>query len=254
MAIIGDLADLGVPDLLYMFKMRTMSGRLTVEMDGERADLVLEHGSLVRVSSNRVSQRVGDLLVQLGHLELSDIEALVAEQARAGGTNPLGALLVERKLVTPADLEAILLCQAEEILLRLLTWTEGAFEYWPGPPPASAVPLPEINVERLILEAFRQADDWEAVRQRVPSLDVALSIVPGAAARADASIREMIVLASLRRGAVTPRDVARVTRLSEVEVVRLVDALASRGVIGVRPVRLTGPLAMSALAGAQVGD
>jgi hypothetical protein len=37
-------------------------------------------------------------------------------------------------------------------------------------------------------------------------------------------------------------------------VVRLVDALASRGVIGVRPVRLTGPLAMSALAGAQVGD
>ncbi len=237
MAAAGDLADFGPSDLLYMIKMRGMTGRLTLQRGEDDATLSFQQGRLVRVTSSRISQRLGELLVYLGRLSEEQLGTALARQAARPGAEPLGALLIGQGLVTSADLDEVLRCQAEEILLRVLAWAEGTFAYEPEPETGLAVPLPEINVEQLILEAVRQGDEWEAIRRRIPSLDCGVTVCsqPSLALAEPLSLKASIVVASIARGASRLRDVAEVTRLAEREVIRLVDELAGQGVVTVTP-------------------
>lgn len=235
MAVAGDLADFGVPDLLYMIKMRGMSGRLTLRRGDDDAALHFQGGRLIRVASSRVSQRLGELLVYLGRLTEEQLSAALTLQTERRGAESLGALLIGQGLVTTDDLDDVLRCQAEEILYRVLAWAEGHFDYAPTTEATAAVPLPEINVEKLILEAIRQGDEWEELRRRIPGLDCAVLLngQPTDALFAPLSLKESIVVASVARGATSLREVAQATRLAEPELLRLVDELANRGVLTV---------------------
>ena len=73
MAILGDLADLGVPDLVFLIKTRAMTGELLLERAGDDARLTFDTGRLVHITSAFVSQRLGELLVHLGRLTTSQL-------------------------------------------------------------------------------------------------------------------------------------------------------------------------------------
>lgn len=253
MAVAGDLADFGVPDLLYMVKMRGLTGRLMLQRGDDDAVLHFQDGRLVRVASARVSQHLGELLVYLGRLTEEQLGQALALQSVRQETEPLGALLIEHGLVTPEDLDDVLRCQAEEILYRVLAWSDGTFAYAAASETGPAVPLPEINVEKLILEAVRQGDEWEAIRQRIPSLDCRVTLVKRGTGplTLPLSLKESMVVASIARGATQLRAVAEATRLTEAELVRLVDEMVSRGVVEVAapvsPAVMPGRLSKSGL-------
>lgn len=237
MAIAGDLADLGAADLLYLIRMRRMSGELRLQRGDEDACLAFEQGRLVRVTSSVVSQRLGELLVHLGRLTEEQLAQALADQAREPALRPLGAQLIEQGLISAGDLTEVLTCQAEEILYRVLTWPDGAFAYTARPVTDRAVPLPEINVERLVLDAVRLADEHEAVRLRIPSLEYQVVIRghPEDFATDPLTLKEAIVVASIERGAQTVREVAETTRLAEVELFRLIDDLCRRDLLELVP-------------------
>lgn len=170
MAVAGDLADLGLSDLLIIFKMRASTGVLVVFSGNEGVNLHLEQGRLVRVSSTQVTQRLGERLYQVGKLSEHQLAEALRVQASGQGSVPLGTLLIQLGMVTPADLEDVLEGQAKEILYRALVWTDGSFSFNPAPSAAGAVPLPDINIDSVILDAMRRADEWEAERKQVTTL------------------------------------------------------------------------------------
>jgi len=67
-AIIGDLTDLRLPELFSLISLRGMSGQLVLQRREDDAVLEFQDGQLVRVLSSRVSQPLGELLVQRGTL------------------------------------------------------------------------------------------------------------------------------------------------------------------------------------------
>jgi len=237
MAIAGDLADLGTADLLFLIRMRGMTGELLLQRGDEDACLVFEQGRLIRATSSAVSQRLGELLVHLGRLTEPQLAQALADQVRDPALRPLGARLVEQGLISDADLADVLTCQAEEILYRALAWQDGTFTFVTRPVASRAVPLPEINVERLVLDALRLADEHEAVRRRIPGLDYQVVIRSHAddMATDPLTLKESIVIASIERGAQTVRAVAEATRLSEVELLRLIDTLCQRNLLELVP-------------------
>jgi hypothetical protein len=233
MAIVGDLADLGTPDLLYLIKMRGMTGELFLRRGDEDARLSFEGGRLVHVTSSLVSQRLGELLVHLGKLTEPQLDQALADQALDPTGPPLGARLVDQGMVDEGDLAEVLTCQAEEILYRVLAWPDGGFTYTTREVTNGAVPLPEINVERIVLDAIRLADEYETMRARIPSLDceVVVHAHGDDVSTPPLTLKESIVIASIERGARTLYQVAEATRLAEVELIRLVDDLLRRDLL-----------------------
>ncbi len=122
MAIIGDLHDIGLPDLLSLLTLRRMTGQLMLQHSDDDAVLEFQAGRLVRVTSSYLSQPSGDLLVQCGALSPQHLAEVVERQASRPGRALFGTLLLEHSLVPRAELEAVLVYQAQEILTRVVTW------------------------------------------------------------------------------------------------------------------------------------
>lgn len=165
MPILGTLEDMSLPDLFAILIMRGATGRLAVEYTGERALLYFESGRLVFASSSTIGQRLGEVLIEQGKLTPETLQmALDWQKFIHGDTPTLGALLIEQRLITKGDLEAALIRQAEQILFHVLVWSSGRFTYRAGPLTSNSTPLPMLNLEQLILEAVRRADEraWQA--------------------------------------------------------------------------------------------
>jgi hypothetical protein len=141
--------------------------------------------------------------------------------------------LLKQGLIAADDLAEVLTCQAEEILHRVLAWQEGSFLMTTRPVVIEAVPLPEINIEALVLNAIRLADEHQTIRSRIPTLDCGVAVRDhrDATGASGLSLKERIVIASIQRGAGSLRQVADMTRLTEFELLRLVDDLVRRDVL-----------------------
>jgi hypothetical protein len=170
MPILGTLDDLSLVDLVSVLTMRRATGRLAVDRSGERALLYFEDGRLVFVSSSSIGQRLGEVLIEQGKLTPETLQlALDWQQFISRDIPTLGALLLDQRLITKDDLRQALIEQAEQILFHILLWPNGRFEYRSGPIVSNSIPLPSLNVEKIILEAVRRADERDGQVAAAPS-------------------------------------------------------------------------------------
>ncbi|MCC6626060.1 MAG: DUF4388 domain-containing protein [Chloroflexi bacterium] len=238
MALNGDLRDLSLPDLFYIFQMRGMSGRLALQADHDDAVLYFQRGKLVYIASSHVSQHLGQLLVKMGKLSLEQLGVALAMQATAATQPPLGEILVNQGWLSPDDLDRCLTHQAEEVLYRVLAWPGGSFHFDASSTAPLLMPLRDLNAEQVILEATRRADERAAIRAKVPNLEcrVILANEPRLTAVTDhLRLKSRIVIAAITEGAATLRQVARATGLDDDEVSRIAYELAIKGVLTIEP-------------------
>lgn len=245
MAIVGDLTDLGVSDLLYMFKMRGLSGTLVVRNGDDDATLQLQQGRLVSVSSSMVWQRLGELLVHAGKLTADQLTTALVLRAARPTAAPLGSWLISEGLVSQADLHEVLQCQAEEILLRIIGWGDGTFSFSQEVSSSGAVPLPEINIEQIIFEAVRQSDETTDLHDRIPDLNrnAIVSDLPVPGQGESLSLKEAFVLRTIGAGLTNLAQVARTTQMADLELARIVDGLSRRGLLTIINPRQLHPTA-----------
>lgn len=236
MALNGDLSDLSLPDLFYIFQMKGITGRLALQSDHDDAVLYFQRGKLVYVASSRISQHLGQLLVKMGKLSLEHLGVALALQATTHANQPLGEILVGQGWLGPEDLNVFLTHQAEEVLYRVLAWPVGTFQFVASSTAPLLMPLRDLNVEQIILDATRRADELAAVRARIPSIDCGVVILndPTLTTFTDASrLKARIVIASVMEGAASLRQVARATGLDEDEIMRVAYELVNAEVIGI---------------------
>jgi hypothetical protein len=183
MPIQATLDDMSLPELFNILSMRGATGRVIVEHDQDRALLYFESGQLVFVTSPTIGQRLGEVLVEQASLSRENLQMALDWQRFMHDDAPtLGALLVEQRLITRAALEQALIRQAEQVLYQILVWTSGKVRFRAGQVSTTATPLPHLNLEQLILEAVRRADEraWQGHVRRsdapaAPAREVALS-------------------------------------------------------------------------------
>jgi hypothetical protein len=154
----GDLADLGVADLLYLLALRGQTGRLTVSTPPVLAHLYLVKGQLVLVTTTDPTLRIGEYLVQAGVLTDAQLAEALEEQRRAARARALGVILVDRGWVTPADVAGALRAQTLDVLVRLLGEVRGRFTFKRDVAVPRRLTGREIDTDRLLLEAARLAD------------------------------------------------------------------------------------------------
>jgi hypothetical protein len=161
-ALEGDLRHFHLPEILQLLRLAQATGRLDLERKSERAELFVEGGRLTFARTDARSVRTGELLVHRGHVTAAAVEE--ALNAQLGRGRPLGTLLIEAGAAEPDHVRQAVHEALRRVVYGVLLWHEGRFRFVPGERRVNADLEIELDLDRLILEGLRQADQTQAGR------------------------------------------------------------------------------------------
>jgi glycine/D-amino acid oxidase-like deaminating enzyme len=160
-ALQGSLAQFFPSEVLQLLQLAQATGRLELERSGEQAELYIERGRPVFARTSGGSVRAGQILVHRGVLTSDLLERVLAEQ-RARPGQRVGQLLVATGAVSPEQVQGAVHEALRRIVYGLLLWREGTFRFVPGEQVAGEDVKLELDLDRLIFEGMRQADEAKA--------------------------------------------------------------------------------------------
>jgi hypothetical protein len=156
-ALEGDLSHFFPSEVLQLLQLSQAQGKLELTRPGETAELFFERGRPVFARTSGETVRAGEVLVHRGQLSQETLERALALQRLRPGER-LGALLVADGFATPEQVQQAVHETLRRIVYGLLLWRTGNFRFIPG----EAVPHEDIqldlDLDRLILEGLRLAD------------------------------------------------------------------------------------------------
>lgn len=162
-ALAGDLAHFFPTEVLQLLQLAQATGRLELVREGQRVDLFLERGRPVFARTSGVAVRAGEVLVHRGQVRPDAVERAL-ERQRHDGRRRIGELLVEA-----GDADAGMVRDAVHEVLRrivygLVLWRDGQFRFVPGEGGIGEDIQIDLDLDRLILEGLRLADQERAAR------------------------------------------------------------------------------------------
>ena len=160
-ALHGDLAHFFPSEILQLLQLAQATGRLELERSGEKAELYVERGRPVLARTNGAAVSTGQVLVHRGLVTREALQRALAEQ----GTHPgkrLGALLVAAGAVSPEEMQSAVNEAMRRVIFGLLLWREGTFRFVAGEQVGADEAKLDLDLDRLILEGLRQADEARA--------------------------------------------------------------------------------------------
>src|SRR5688572_28571194 len=159
----GDVAVLGISNLLQMLSMNHCKGFLMVQQEGHKKVIhFLEEGMRV-VSGARRTNPLGEILLRAGRITREQLEELLDEQKRTG--TPLGELVSQRDILAKSVIQSALREQVAAEIYDLFTWSDATFDLMEASvavPPSDSGPLAhivlEISMMSIMIKAARRVD------------------------------------------------------------------------------------------------
>lgn len=169
MALKGTLKDFGIAEILQLIGQQAKSGVLHLRSKGEEVHIVMSDGCLVSAehAGRKARERLGTLLVRAELITKEQLEAALEAQRRT--LRRLGDILVEMQLVTKPDLREMTALQTTETVYQLFHWKSGTYEFAPGAVEFDASTVTPLRAESILMEGFRQVDEWPLVRKKITS-------------------------------------------------------------------------------------
>jgi hypothetical protein len=154
----GDLAYFAPAEVLQLLRLAQATGTLELDHAAERVDLVVERGRPVFARTTGVGVRAGQVLIHRGQLDPAKLDVALAMQ-RLKPEKRIGTLLVESGAADPAQVGDAVREVVKRIVYRVLLWRDGAFRFIPGESASSEDVQLDLDLDRLILEGLRLADE-----------------------------------------------------------------------------------------------
>lgn len=243
MALKGNLRDFTITQLLNLITLARKTGTLILERPNERVVVSFRDGKLAYAQAGREDNSLVTILYKAKKLNAAQHRAI---KARAGtmSDKALGLLLINANYVDQQDILNSLQSHFLEIVNRLFTWAEGLFRFENGLLPPDDKITVRIALENLIIEGSRRVKELELLQDEIPSLDIALKFAdrPGTNIRnVNLSVEEWRVVSYINPKN-TIRQIARATKLSDLEIRRIVYGLLQAGLVElVRPAGMPVP-------------
>src|SRR5512145_2083203 len=169
MALKGTLKDFGIAEILQLIGQQAKSGVLHLEGRDEEIHIAMADGNVVRAEhvGRKTKERLGTRLVRAEVLTQEKLEYALDLQKRS--LRRLGDILVEVGFVTRQDLKEMTALQTTETVYRLFHWKSGTYEFVPGDVEWDAESVTPLRAESVLMEGFRQVDEWPMVRRKISS-------------------------------------------------------------------------------------
>jgi hypothetical protein len=230
----GSLAGLPFPELLELLGTSLRSGQLALTVGrapaARRKTIWLHEGHVTFAASDDAADHLGAVLWRRGFVPLDALERLFPAVTPA---RPLGQVLVDERLLTPAALYDGLVAQVREIVLGAFHEADGVFLFHPGAPsPASEVQLPE-RTRDLVAAGARRCSEVERLAGEVPDPDGPLVPAGPPPARGLETRAERLLACAAQRA--TARDAFHRSGLGFYEGMKVLAGLARSGLVRGRP-------------------
>lgn len=172
MSLRGSLRTMPVEDLLDWIDRRFVCGNLTVERGQTVRTFHFDSGYVTGASSNDPSEYLGQLLINRGFIEETQLNEAFEVQADTGVL--LGKILLMVGAVQEGHLRQVLEEKIRESLFDALSWAEGAFQFERAPELDSVSAFEvSVNLRTAIEDGAKRVTEWRELREIVPDDAVA---------------------------------------------------------------------------------
>jgi len=162
-ALDGDLAHFFPSEVLQLLQLAQATGRLELARADERVDLYLERGRPVFARTTGLAVRAGEVLQHRGVVR-PEVLARVLERQRLEPRRRVGELLIEAGAASPEQVREAVHEVLRRIVYGVLMWREGRFTFVPSTSGVGEDIQIDLDLDRLILEGLRLADQERAAR------------------------------------------------------------------------------------------
>ncbi len=234
MALKGNLRDFTITQLLNLVNLACKTGTLVVEGPADVAKITFREGKLIYAQLDHQDNSLAGILRRSKKIS-SRQYSILSERAANMNDKELGILLINAGYLSQYDIIESLQQYFVGIVRQLFTWVEGVFNFEVNTlQPSGKIPI-RMDLENLIIEGSRQLREWEQLQQEIPSLDMSLKFSdrPGINIRnVNLSVEEWRVVYYVNPKN-TMRQIAKATKLNDLEIRRIVYSLLQAGLIEV---------------------
>jgi hypothetical protein len=159
----GDLQTLGLQSILKMLALSGKTGKLFVHSGPETLSIGLSKGQIVALHEEGTPQLQPDLLGMLCLIHRLQLPQAQAIYEMAQGDQELTlAMLLERGWMSRQEMQQRLEFAVTQSISHALRWVNGRFAFHRHLVPLGGRMQP-LDVDSVLLEALRQADEWEEI-------------------------------------------------------------------------------------------
>jgi hypothetical protein len=175
MGVSGNLNTMLPGDLLQWLSLGQKTGTLVVRNKAVEKKIFFRNGRIISSASNDPREYLGQFLMSHGYL--SEPELIKAMEVQRQSGILLGKILVTINVIDEEDLQRLMRLKAEEEIYDVFLWREGEFGFVDNDlPKQEMIPL-QVDVTGLIMEGTRRVDEWERIREVIPSDDTYVPVM-----------------------------------------------------------------------------
>jgi uncharacterized protein DUF4388 len=156
----GDLARIAFPEIVTLIVQARASGVLRVATDSGTRRVLFAEGEVRGAESERVGERLSEILVRMGTVKREQMEALAEE---AGDARAAGRLAVARGHCNERDLWNAVQEHVTTIFQAILLETQGSFVLTEESI-ENDLTVPGLSAAALLMEGVRRLDELRAGR------------------------------------------------------------------------------------------
>ena len=171
-ALRGNLQDFGIAEVFQLIGQQRKTGILELTLNKVKMRLAFEEGAVVWgvPSADVEGEALGDMLLRCG-LATRDVLRLASQEAK-GAARSLREVLLQKQLVSPADLAQIEDLLTGEVIFEVLRWTQGSFDFSASVVTHDHAPERLLPAEQILMDGMRMVDEWRTFVAQVPSDEV----------------------------------------------------------------------------------
>ncbi|MGH0031472.1 MAG: DUF4388 domain-containing protein [Myxococcota bacterium] len=153
----GDLAHVAFPEVVSLIAHARATGVLRVSGASGTRRVIFGDGEVRGAASERVGERLNEIIVRMGLMKAEEMEQLCSENAE-GHRHRVGRLAVERKLISERDLWNAIQEHVITIFQAILLESRGSF-LLADETVVDAPTVPGLSAEGLLMEGVRRLDE-----------------------------------------------------------------------------------------------
>jgi len=228
MGLSGNLRTMDLPEILQWISSGRKTGTLHLERRSVEKRIVFQGGVIHTSWSNDPRESLGQFLIRERLVTEEQLFRALLRQETEGRL--IGTILIAEGLLNEDDLRRSLQAKAEETIYDLFLWPEGKFEFKDGEMPPNISVFIDVDVTGVILEGVRRVDEWQRIKQVLPSMSVTFRVINGHGLPENAVEREALRLAALDKSLA---EISLELRRSEFETASALFELHQRGLVAV---------------------
>jgi curved DNA-binding protein CbpA len=230
----GSCQEFRLPDILIGLQRSMKTGVLKITSGTRITKIFIDKGDMIFAHSSREDDRFGEVLLKEGRITLEQYFEASDVLKKTG--KRLGTVLIDLGHLDPTELTDAVRHQVMEIIVNILISDCGYFEFEEGMVSATEAITLNLSAANLIYHSTKRINNFQYVLQDFPSLDTVLSLSRDPMdlfqdLSFDDNGKEIL---SRIDGKVTIREILTPSLMNDFETIKTIYALLSARVIVVK--------------------